>query len=99
MHSALKATGAIVMDAIVKSPFTILDCRKTSEEKIIIIIIPLSSNQSTDPGQKKTADENFALSGYTNEPICLFEETTLLPVIAVRRRKNLFLLKRQNPSS
>ena len=34
------------------------------------------------PGHKKTAGENFALSGYTYEPICLPKEATLLPVIA-----------------
>lgn len=81
------------MDVVVKSSFTVPDCRKTSGKKDD----PFSpQTKPPDPGRKKRAGEKFALSGYTNELICLHKETALLPVAALGRKKTRSFSKGKN---
>lgn len=78
--------GTMVMNVIGKSSCIGLQKNpgKSKERKDSPSLL---KTKAPHPGYKKTAGDNFALSGYTYEPICLPKEATILPVIAEEERK------------
>lgn len=78
----------------VKSSTTVLDYTKTlGKKKKNKTVLPyhLETNHQL---QSTKADEKLALTGYTDEPICLLQWGDPSFCRALRRKKNLVILKK-----